>query len=69
MNERIRDLIKQMDKAGLPYGNNAMTITDVDLEYFAKLIIQECADICYNRETEHSDLCAAEILEHFGVQE
>jgi hypothetical protein len=35
----------------------------------ADFIIKECADICYNRETEHTDLCAAEILEHFGIKE
>jgi 6-pyruvoyl-tetrahydropterin synthase len=84
MNERIQDLIKQMDKAGLPYGNNAMTITDVDLEYFAKLIIQECAELIDNKVTitaaqtydevfvakfDTKTLCAKLIKEHFGVEE
>ena len=41
MNERIKELIKQMDQAGLPYGDNAMTVTDRDLEYFAELIVAE----------------------------
>jgi pyrrolidone-carboxylate peptidase len=44
MNERIKELIKQMDQAGLPYGDNAMTVTDRDLEYFAELIVRECID-------------------------
>jgi hypothetical protein len=69
MNERIQDLIKQMDKAGLPYGNNAMTITDVDLEYFAKLIIQECAQVGFDYADGHCCEISAVILEHFGVQE
>jgi len=45
MNERIKELIKQMDQAGLPYGDNAMTVTDRDLEYFAELIVKECLAI------------------------
>ncbi len=45
MNKRIQELINQMDQAGLPYGDNAMTVTDRDLEYFAELIVAECNKI------------------------
>jgi hypothetical protein len=44
-------------------------ISHVRLQEFAELIVKECANICYNMETEHSDLCAYDILKHFGVEE
>ena len=56
MNERIRELINQMDQAGLPYGDNAMTVTDRDLEYFAELIVEECMTMC--------DTVSADYLKH-----
>jgi hypothetical protein len=73
MNPRIREFINQMDQAGLPYGDNAMTVTDRDLEYFAQLIIQECAtltldhrsDDYYQGWLDYRD----EIRQHFGVKE
>jgi hypothetical protein len=50
MNERIRELIKQMDQAGLPYGDNAMTVTDRDLEYFAELIVNRSKETMLTAE-------------------
>jgi hypothetical protein len=73
MNERIRELINQMNQAGLPYGDNAMTVTDRDLEYFAELIVQECAELCINEGRTHDQWfgshCAITVKEHFGVEE
>ena len=71
MNERIKELIKQMDQAGLPYDDNAMTVTDTDLEYFAELIVRECAQVAFEGDLKraigqwgsHSD-----ILKHFEVE-
>jgi hypothetical protein len=68
MNERIQDLIKQMDKACLPYGNNAMTITDVDLEYFAKLIIQQCAAYI-DSSISDGGIDGRSLKQHFGFKE
>jgi hypothetical protein len=78
MNERIKELIKQMDQAGLPYGDNAMTVTDRDLEYFAELILQECFQACMNEGASYeekaagayqSNLYVTAIKQHFGVEE
>ena len=73
MNERIRELIKQMDQSGLPYGDNAMTVTDKDLEYFAELIVRECSDIAklhvMNISTyADADFVDEQIKQHFGVK-
>jgi len=46
MNERIKELIKQMDQAETPTGGGAFTLYDTDLEYFAELIVWECMKIC-----------------------
>ena len=66
MNERIRELAKQMDQAGLPYGDNAMTVTDRDLEYFAELIVRECVDYCGENL---SKTVGGALKIHFGVEE
>ncbi len=66
MNERIKELIKQMDQAGLPYGDNAMTVTDRDLEYFAELILEEIMqELIING---HDDAFIF-LNKHFGVEE
>jgi len=79
MNKRIQELINQMDQAGLPYGDNAMTVTDRDLEYFAELIVKECADFikplgdwCGGHgepQMPSTSECAKRLKEHFGVEE
>jgi hypothetical protein len=74
MNERIRELIKQMDQAGLPYGDNAMTVTDKDLEYFAELIVRECLEVLrlvpYDTDREFGDevIYQDAVKKHFGVE-
>jgi hypothetical protein len=76
MNEKIDALVKKATiRVNNPILNSdgKIVVDDweegVSISMLAELIIKECADICYNRETEQSDLCAAEILEHFGVKE
>jgi len=69
MNERIKELIKQMDQAGLPYGDNAMTVTDTDLEYFAELIVRECAEVALEHDAFWGASVDQDIKRHFGVEE
>ena len=71
MNERIAELAIQaggvwsggyVEQAN---GNSVWTdkkfVEDVDTEYFAKLIVRECATLAYDGPNG--------ILEHFGVEE
>jgi hypothetical protein len=76
MNDKIDALVKKaMIRVNNPILNSdgKIVVDDweegVSISMLAELIIKECADICYNIETEYSDLCAVEILEHFGVKE
>jgi len=70
MNERIKELAEQ---AG--YSKDYLEIgLPSNMEKFAKLIIQECLNQCYNRgmndELYNGQLkAAAYIEEHFGVEE
>ena len=59
MNERIKELAEQADIVfGFDKNNDPEVICSImDIEKFAKLIIQECAEINYK-----------EILEHFGIE-
>jgi hypothetical protein len=70
MNERIKELAEQ---AG--YSKDYLEIgLPSNMEKFAKLIIQECLNQCYNRGMNDSlyegQLKAASYIEqHFGVKE
>ena len=93
MNEQIKELAKE---AGAYFGGGTidyfgdylppyMSITDLDLEKFAELIVRECADILmkpeyamnhpeelgdYNKGWVSGRLLGIEhIKEHFGVEE
>jgi hypothetical protein len=64
-----------MDQSGFPYqaSDNSMTVTTRDLEYFAELIVKECAKVAWyhtpdTEELEYSHLIEDKILEHFGVK-
>jgi hypothetical protein len=73
MNERIKELAEQ---AGLEFDDDLVLepeaiyyTTQKDLEKFAELIIQECADVCQGfGESGDGYTCSHEILEHFGVE-
>jgi len=71
MNERIQKLIKQMDQASLPYGDNAMTVTDRDLEYFAELIVRDCYSVIIKSQRGYFNPATSwdAVKEHFGVEE
>ena len=61
MNEQIKEFAKQSHN---PYAEN-----NVDLEKFAKLIIDECADYAnwYQANSRYTDIAKA-IREHFGIK-
>ena len=67
MNERIETLAKAV---GYDMINKAaMRALGFDVEKFAELIVQECADVCESfGESGDGYTCSAEILEHFGVE-
>ena len=71
MNERIKELIKQMDQAETPTGGGAFTLYDTDLEYFAELIVQDLIHSMIKRYGDDDELPIQEIelfaKEHFGV--
>lgn len=76
MNERIKEL---MEQAGLyDFVIESMGINE-EMEYFAELIVKECASVCHTHGwgmLEHgmsghniADDCGTLIKEHFGVEE
>ena len=70
MNERIEALIDKMNYSGLIYqaGDREMSVTGRDLEYFAELIVRECADIGQQYADGNYEVYN-QILEHFGIEE
>ena len=79
MNERIRELADQADIVFGHYNNNAVLCSAIDINKFAKLIVQECLDAC-SRANEIRHFvpptqeqvvlsCMREIEQHFGVEE
>jgi len=74
MNERIRELAEQCFYYGNFEGDGSASKGDgiftgqLDLEKFAQLIVQECADFVAAGEFGDSGT-AKELKEHFGVEE
>ena len=71
MNKRIKELAEQ---CRTEYRNGfGGYIEQIDEEKFAKLIIKECANICFSEDQGHNmafgEHCGVVIKEHFGVQE
>ena len=62
MNERIKELAHE---AGLPTYNPSGVPSK--LEKFAKLIVWECANICYNSNFQDSDAHANNLLYEFNI--
>jgi hypothetical protein len=68
MNERIRELAK---KVGVSFGGhpmNALAIYDSELQKFAELIIQDCANFVAAGEFGDPGT-AKQLMEYFGVEE
>ena len=66
MNERIKKLAEQVGAVRnvLAMGrHDGVLFTETELEKFAELIVQECAEICLEAN-DHKN-----ILRHFGVEE
>jgi hypothetical protein len=65
MNERIRELAEQ---AGAVFTNShAASLLDDEMEKFAELIVQKCADIS-NQAEKQCQHPGTQILKHFGVE-
>ena len=68
MNEKIKQLA---DDAGINYqfamGASADSVTDLQLEEFAELIVRECAMFSMVITDDHYDVDA--LYKHFGVEE
>lgn len=64
MNERIKELMDEAVRFRLDPDSNAYEaqVSPEDLEFFAELIVRECAEICLEAN-DHKN-----ILRHFGVE-
>lgn len=79
MNERIKELMNEAVRFHWDHDGQAYEaqVHPEDLEYFAELIIKECAQLARNTNLEDVEggdsavLLAAKhhILDHFGVEE
>lgn len=81
MNERIRELYEQSwvhgsyqesierEFAGDEQRYRTVKTTDFDHEYFAALIIRECAGIVKYYHTRNETVTPQQILQHFRVEE
>ncbi len=78
MNERIKELAEQ---AGAYFGGGTtdhfgdylppyMSISDLDAEKFAELIVRECAELVETQHTWITSVAASALIrKHFGVEE
>ena len=72
MNERIKQLA---EKAGAVYSNDhAVSLLDNEIEKFAQLIVQECAEVIFETPVKYTEIDIMHIIrdrvkEHFGVTE
>jgi hypothetical protein len=68
MNDVIEKLLKESTY-------NILGVPQVDQKKFAQLIVQECAKVCDDIDTEYggedvlATWCAGAIKKHFGVKE
>ena len=60
MNERIKELILE---AGFPKFDEMYVVSHgKELERFAKLIIKECVDICYEIDKDYAGRCIGDLV-------
>ena len=71
MNEQIKALMGQTLDEKFSGTWSTMDMQDLQkfAERFAELIVQECADICYNRDYAYESAYGEQIEKHFGVEE
>ena len=75
MNERIKKLAEQADAHADAMDGSGKNYIGLRDNYFAELIVQECANIVRNSSLpdSYSEACleqiADELEEHFGVEE
>jgi hypothetical protein len=72
MNERIRQLMEEAIRFRLDVDSKEYEaqVSPEDLEVFAELLIQECAEQVKNLRVNDYGISGAEIIrEHFGVEE
>ena len=75
MNERIKDIIGQNCVSEYYAGTLCWRFSESQLEKFAELIVQECAQVCLaqrdpaNLNYKPSVKFAEAITQHFGVEE
>ena len=60
MNERIRELANQC--------HHQYSEHNIDLEKFAELIVQECADVVKYYHSRNESVTPGQILQHFGIE-
>lgn len=71
MNDRIKDLAEQ---AGIDlYGDTGVEATQANLQEFAELVVQECADFVATALVGKigqisAAVVATDLVEHFGVE-
>jgi hypothetical protein len=79
VNEKIRQLAEEAG-ARIPYGSDQQFISDLDIEKFALLIIEECLHACMRAKLHYPpdvwdthqdgvDFCINEIKFQFGVDQ
>ena len=70
MNKRIEEIAKKMDfdrdEHGMFWDQDGLN-NGVDLEKFARLIVEECCAIIYENEYSTPNQCAWKIESHFGL--
>ena len=68
MNERIKELAKQVDACYIPRYDMWQMDTET-MEKFAELIVKECADICINKNVSNLDLDVIRESSKFTLQD
>jgi len=71
VNKRIKEIA---DECGLYIAYDNKAVTNKEIEFFAELIVRECAQVCRDQPNHYAlktdrDNCAVAIKQHFGVEE
>ena len=74
MNERIRRLLNEATSGLEPDLSKQRTVTLNEMEKFAELIVQECAEVIFETPVKYTEIDIMHIIrdrvrEHFGVEE